>query len=95
MQFDEAIRGKLAEQFGYKNRFQVPTLDKVVINMGIGEGVADRTLYKLRNRIERCFNRLKQFRRLATRYCKRRPCFHATVALACSWLHLVKYVDTA
>ena len=55
----------------------------------------DRTLYKLRNRIERCFNRLKQFRRLATRYCKRRPCFHATVALACSWLHLVKYVDTA
>ncbi len=48
----------------------------------------DRTLYKLRNRIERCFNRLKQFRRLATRYCKRRICFHATVSLACTWLHL-------
>ncbi len=42
VQFDETIRGKLAEQFGYKNRFQVPTLDKVVINMGIGEGVADK-----------------------------------------------------
>src|SRR6202012_844387 len=42
VQFEEAIRGKLAEQFGYKNRFQVPTLDKGVINMGIGEGVADR-----------------------------------------------------
>jgi large subunit ribosomal protein L5 len=42
VQFDEAIRGKLAEQLGYKNRFQVPTLDKIVINMGIGEGVADR-----------------------------------------------------
>ena len=42
VQFEEAIRSKLAEQFGYKNRFQVPTLDKVVINMGIGEGVADR-----------------------------------------------------
>lgn len=55
----------------------------------------NRTLYRLRNRIERCFNRLKQFRRLATRYCKRRPCFHATVALACTWLHLSKYVDTA
>ena len=27
--------------------------------------------HKLRNRIERCFNRLKQFRRLATRSCKR------------------------
>ncbi len=54
----------------------------------------DRTLYKLRNRIERCFNRLKQFRRLATRYCKRRPCFHATVTIACAWLHLTQYVDT-
>ena len=42
VQFEEAIRAKLAEQFGYKNRFQVPTLDKVVINMGIGEGVADK-----------------------------------------------------
>jgi large subunit ribosomal protein L5 len=42
VQFDETIRTKLAEEFGYKNRFQVPILDKVVINMGIGEGVADR-----------------------------------------------------
>jgi large subunit ribosomal protein L5 len=42
VQFEETIRSKIAEQFGYKNRFQVPTLDKVVINMGIGEGVADK-----------------------------------------------------
>ena len=42
VQFEEAIRGKLAEQFGYKNRFQIPSVEKVVINMGIGEGVADR-----------------------------------------------------
>jgi large subunit ribosomal protein L5 len=42
VQFEEAIRGKLAEQFGYKNRLQIPILDKIVINMGIGEGVADR-----------------------------------------------------
>ncbi len=42
VEFDQATRGRLAEQFGYKNRFQIPTLDKVVINMGIGEGVADR-----------------------------------------------------
>jgi large subunit ribosomal protein L5 len=41
-QFDEVIRARLIEQFGYKNRMQVPVLDKVVINMGIGEGVADR-----------------------------------------------------
>jgi large subunit ribosomal protein L5 len=42
VQFDEAIRSKLAEQFGYKSRMQIPSLDKIVINMGIGEGVADR-----------------------------------------------------
>jgi large subunit ribosomal protein L5 len=42
IEFDEKIRNKLAEQFGFKNRFQVPQLDKIVINMGIGEGVADR-----------------------------------------------------
>jgi large subunit ribosomal protein L5 len=41
-QFDEVIRGKLAEEFGYTNRMQVPTLAKVVLNMGIGEGVNDR-----------------------------------------------------
>ena len=40
--FDEVVRGKLVDQFGYKNRMQVPELDKIVINMGIGEGVADR-----------------------------------------------------
>jgi len=42
VQFEETIRGKLADQFGYKNRLEIPTLDKIVINMGIGEGVADR-----------------------------------------------------
>jgi large subunit ribosomal protein L5 len=42
VQFEDAIRSKLKEQFGYKNRFEVPTVDKIVINMGIGEGVADR-----------------------------------------------------
>ena len=42
VEFEQVIRGKLAEQFGYKNREQIPTLDKIVINMGIGEGVADR-----------------------------------------------------
>ena len=40
--FEEVVRKQLTEQHGYKNRMQVPTLQKVVINMGIGEGVADR-----------------------------------------------------
>lgn len=55
----------------------------------------NQQLYKQRNRIERCFSRLKQFRRLATRYEKSKACFHALVALACSWLLLQLYVDTA
>ena len=42
VEFEQVIRSKLATQFGYKNRQQIPTLDKIVINMGIGEGVADR-----------------------------------------------------
>ena len=47
VQFEETIRGKLAEQFGYKNRFEIPVLDKIVVNMGIGEGVADRKKVEL------------------------------------------------
>ena len=41
-QFDEVIRKKLMEQFGYKNPMQVPRIDKIVLNMGVGEGVNDR-----------------------------------------------------
>src|SRR3954463_265374 len=41
-QFDREIRGKLTEQFGYANVMQVPRLDKVVLNMGVGDAVNDR-----------------------------------------------------
>jgi large subunit ribosomal protein L5 len=40
--FDEVIRKAMTEQFGYKNPMQVPRLEKIVLNMGIGEAVADR-----------------------------------------------------
>ena len=40
--FDQVIRKALTEKFGYKNPMQVPRVDKIVLNMGIGEGVADR-----------------------------------------------------
>jgi large subunit ribosomal protein L5 len=40
--FDDVVRKKLSEEFGYKSRMQVPVIEKVVINMGIGEGVNDR-----------------------------------------------------
>ncbi|MEJ2433469.1 MAG: 50S ribosomal protein L5, partial [Pseudolabrys sp.] len=41
-QFEQKIRGDLTKQFGYENPMQVPAITKVVLNMGIGEAVADR-----------------------------------------------------
>lgn len=40
--YEEKVRASLQEQFGYKNPMQVPKLDKVVINVGVGEAVADK-----------------------------------------------------
>lgn len=40
-QYLDVIKGELTKEFGYKNVMQVPQLDKVVLNMGIGEAVAD------------------------------------------------------
>jgi transposase len=42
----------------------------------------DKALYRERNRIERCFNKLKHFRRLATRYDRRACHFLAFLCLA-------------
>ncbi|KAF2989525.1 50S ribosomal protein L5 [Methylocystis sp. MJC1] len=39
--YDEVVRGQLIEQFGYKNAFEVPTIEKIVLNMGVGEAVND------------------------------------------------------
>ena len=46
----------------------------------------DFTIYKARNRIERCFNKLKHFRRIATRYDRRAIYFLAFIYLACAML---------
>ena len=46
-QYDKDIRSKLTEQFGYQNAMQVPALEKVVLNMGIGEAVNDRKKVEL------------------------------------------------
>jgi large subunit ribosomal protein L5 len=40
-EYRERIRAVMKEQFGYTNEMQIPKLDKIVINMGIGEAVAD------------------------------------------------------
>ena len=39
--YDEVVRQKMIEQFGYKNRLEVPVIEKIVLNMGVGEAVND------------------------------------------------------
>ncbi|MFM8819677.1 MAG: 50S ribosomal protein L5 [Phenylobacterium sp.] len=39
--YRQRIRGAMQEKFGYTNEMQIPRLDKIVLNMGIGEAVGD------------------------------------------------------
>ena len=40
--YERVVREEMAKQFGYQNRMQIPRIDKVVLNMGVGEAVNDR-----------------------------------------------------
>ena len=40
--YDDKIVAAMTEKFGYKNRMQVPRIDKIVINMGVGEATQDK-----------------------------------------------------
>jgi large subunit ribosomal protein L5 len=40
--YDERIVKAMTERFGYKNRMEVPRLDKIVINMGVGDATQDK-----------------------------------------------------
>ena len=39
--YDEVVRSQLIEEFGYKNPLEVPSIEKIVLNMGVGEAVND------------------------------------------------------
>jgi large subunit ribosomal protein L5 len=39
--YEDVVRPKLIEEFGYKNPMEVPKIDKIVLNMGIGESTGD------------------------------------------------------
>ena len=39
--YDTVVRPALMQEFGYENPLQVPKIDKIVINMGVGEGTQD------------------------------------------------------
>lgn len=45
--YKEQIAPALAEQFGYKSIMQVPKLEKIVINQGVGAAVADKKLVEV------------------------------------------------
>jgi large subunit ribosomal protein L5 len=40
--YDERIAQAMMEKFGYKNRLEIPRLDKIVLNMGVGEATQDK-----------------------------------------------------
>ena len=40
--YEDRIVPAMTERFGYKNRMEVPRLEKIVINMGVGEATQDR-----------------------------------------------------
>jgi large subunit ribosomal protein L5 len=42
--YRKEITAKLSEEFGYKNAHQVPRLEKIVVNMGVGEAAANPKL---------------------------------------------------
>ena len=39
--FEQTVKPALIQEFSYGNKMEVPKLEKIVLNMGIGEGVAD------------------------------------------------------
>ncbi|RMH46514.1 MAG: 50S ribosomal protein L5 [Alphaproteobacteria bacterium] len=39
--YKDRVRAALKEEFGYKNDMQIPRLEKIVLNMGVGEAVKD------------------------------------------------------
>ena len=39
--YDTVVKAELQKQFGYKNPMQVPKVEKIVINMGVGEATGD------------------------------------------------------
>ena len=41
-QYDEKIIAAMTEKFGYKNAMEVPKIEKITLNMGVGEGTQDK-----------------------------------------------------
>ncbi len=44
--YEDVVRKELTEKFGYTNPMQIPKLEKIVLNMGVGDAVGDSKLVK-------------------------------------------------
>jgi len=40
--YDEVVAKAMTEKFGYQNHMEVPKIEKITINMGVGEGTQDK-----------------------------------------------------
>ena len=40
--YESTVKPELIKEFGYKNPMETPKLEKIVVNMGVGEGSQDR-----------------------------------------------------
>ena len=81
----EAVRGEIEQRGGEAT---IPSIATRKIQHAV-----NKALYALRNRIERLFNRVKNSRRVATRYNKLTESFAAFVLLACIRIW-IKFVHT-
>ena len=45
--YEKVVRDEMAKSFGYKNHMQIPKVEKIVLNMGVGEAVNDRKKVEL------------------------------------------------
>ena len=47
--YEDSIREKMVEQYGYKNPHQIPRIEKITLNMGVGQAIGDKKILDLAN----------------------------------------------
>nr|WP_222435828.1 50S ribosomal protein L5 [Rubripirellula tenax] len=47
VRYEDVIRQAMTEKFGYKNSHQIPRLEKVSLNMGVGQAIGDKKILDL------------------------------------------------
>ena len=45
--YEDSIREKMVEQYGYKNPHQIPRIQKITLNMGVGQAIGDKKILDL------------------------------------------------